>query len=200
MNAVVDQTRAHDIAWHAVNHHHASQRLDELAAAVARVMAVQPQIIVEIGCDAGGTLYAWRQITAEVYGITLLDNSIPTGGIGAPCDPHGATLIRGDSHDPATRAQLVAALHGRPVDVLVVDGDHSYAGAKADLDDYGPLVRDGGLVLFHDVVNDRDPRVDLTRLWAELTADGRGETITSRTGRPLGWGVLHIERGAETGD
>lgn len=36
------------------------------------------------------------------------------------------------------------------VDFLFVDGDHSYAGVKADLANFGPKLKPGGLLLFHD--------------------------------------------------
>lgn len=37
------------------------------------------------------------------------------------------------------------------VDLLLIDGDHTREGFKADLERYYPLVRDGGLVLCHDI-------------------------------------------------
>lgn len=43
-----------------------------------------------------------------------------------------------------------AKLHG-PIDVLLIGGDHSYGGCLADLVNYVPLVRPGGIVLVHDV-------------------------------------------------
>lgn len=38
-----------------------------------------------------------------------------------------------------------------PVDVLLIDGDHSLEGVKADYERFEPFVREGGLILFHDV-------------------------------------------------
>lgn len=179
------------IAYRACQDWHASQRQDELAAAIAVVAAAAPKVIVEIGCDAGGTLYAWRQICDDVYGITLPDNSPPTGGQGYQLVTHGAEVLRGDSHDASALNWLMGVLDGRPVDVLVIDGDHSYAGARADWDTYTPLVADGGLVLLHDVLNVWDRRVDLARLWEEV---GGSEVIASRARRPVGWGVFHMRK------
>jgi predicted O-methyltransferase YrrM len=36
-------------------------------------------------------------------------------------------------------------------DVVFIDGDHSREGVRADLYNYGPLVRQGGMLLAHDV-------------------------------------------------
>jgi predicted O-methyltransferase YrrM len=40
-----------------------------------------------------------------------------------------------------------------PLELLFVDGDHSYAGAKADFTRWGAFVRPGGHLLFHDAVD-----------------------------------------------
>ena len=56
------------------------------------------------------------------------------------------TLIVGDSSALSIADQVPSAL-----DVLYVDGDHSYKGACADIREYLPRVRPGGMALFHDV-------------------------------------------------
>lgn len=182
----------HEIAHEAYEHHRASQREQELVLALHEVAAINPQIIVEIGCDAGGTLYAWRQICDEVYGITLADNTWPTGGTCAPLVTHGAEVLLGDSHEPESVVWLLDRLAGRPVDVLHIDGDHSLAGVRTDWEMYSPLVRPGGLVLIHDVCNERDPRVQVPQFWAELTADRPDARILAKRYNPVGFGVVTI--------
>lgn len=39
------------------------------------------------------------------------------------------------------------------LDILYIDGDHSYAGVKADYERHVPRVKDGGIVLFHDTLS-----------------------------------------------
>lgn len=65
------------------------------------------------------------------------------------------------------------ALKGSQFDVLIIDGDHSKAGVKADFEIYGPLVKRGGFIIFDDygtndwpdiktyVDEEIDPRNDL---------------------------------------
>ena len=36
------------------------------------------------------------------------------------------------------------------IDLLFLDGDHSYAGVKADLSQFGPKLKSGGFLLLHD--------------------------------------------------
>lgn len=61
----------------------------------------------------------------------------------------------------ATHADVIVPLRGRseevgtrwsdgPVDMLFIDGDHSYAGVTRDIQAWLPHLRSGGLVLFHD--------------------------------------------------
>jgi predicted O-methyltransferase YrrM len=125
--------------------------------------------VVEIGSDAGGMLWAFREAGAgRVIGVDL-----PNGryGSGRALQSHGADVVLGDSHRQVTKDELVALLDGRPIDLLFIDGDHTYDGVRADWRMYGPLVRFGGLVAFHDICHHAlfpDVRVD--RLWWELKA------------------------------
>lgn len=54
------------------------------------------------------------------------------------------------NHDSVRRAMLRERL-GNKVDVLLIDGDHSYEGLLADLRNYHDLVVPSGLILVHDV-------------------------------------------------
>ena len=58
----------------------------------------------------------------------------------------------GDSHESRTWDRIRHLLGDRPLDVLFVDGDHTYEGVKKDFADYSALVRPGGVVAFHDIV------------------------------------------------
>lgn len=40
----------------------------------------------------------------------------------------------------------------REIDVLLIDGDHSYEGVKADFERFEPFVKEGGLILMHDTL------------------------------------------------
>lgn len=177
------------IAKTACEVHHASQEPGELARALDLV-GERREVIVEIGCDRGGTLWAWRQVCPTVLGITTADNSGQTGGSGDPLMAHGALVLVGDSHEPATYDWLVGVLDGRPVDLLVIDGDHSVAGVRADFAVYSPLVRDGGLVLLHDIDVVTDARAHVHEVWPGIAGDWPTSEIRGR----LGWGVVHVKR------
>ena len=48
----------------------------------------------------------------------------------------------------------VASSWNRPIRLLWIDGDHSYEGAKKDLDGFFPHLAPGGVVAFHDALNE----------------------------------------------
>ena len=133
-----------DIAETACAEHKAQQRPREFTVTLELVASFNPKIILEIGCADGGTLFAWTKICPEVYGITLP---------GYEVNDHGADVIVATSHSAETLARIEDKLNSRQLDMLFIDGDHSYDGVKADWEMYSPLVRKGGLVLFHDVAN-----------------------------------------------
>src|SRR6266516_3996893 len=122
------------IARAAVREHGAIQKEQELASFLALLADQPPQVVVEIGSDAGGTLWAWQRI--------------------------------GASHEEGTLQALKDLLGGDLVDLLFIDGDHSYAGVRRDFEMYSPLVADQGMVAFHDICHHpHHPDVGVDMLW-----------------------------------
>ena len=148
----------------------ANQKERELAEFIELVAQLKPEVIVEIGVDAGGTLYAWKQLADTVIGI----DDRPGGPepiyciSGKPRDEHGAEMIIGDSHDLATVKTLTDMLDGRSIDCLFIDGDHTYFGVRSDYQLYAPLVRSGGLIGFHDIAAWRSDHIEVPQFWAEV--------------------------------
>ena len=60
----------------------------------------------------------------------------------------------GASQTPTMVTRIGAALAGRKLDVLFIDGDHSYAGVRIDFLSYKQFVREGGTIAFHDICPD----------------------------------------------
>jgi hypothetical protein len=82
----------------------------------------------------------------------------------------------------------MAVLDGELLDFLFIDGDHAYAGVKQDYAMYGPLVRSGGCVAFHDIEYDRNVK----RFWNELKVGRRFEEIRDTRAPTYGIGVLYV--------
>ena len=68
-------------------------------------------------------------------------DSIHAAGVSAHVESHAAY------------SQEVANSWNRPIRVLWIDGDHSYEGAKNDLDGFFPHLVSQGVVAYHDALN-----------------------------------------------
>ena len=73
------------------------------------------------------------------------------------------TFFDGSSYDPTTVARVARDLGGEKLDLLFIDGDHSLQGVAKDFAAYRGFVRDGGIIVFHDVVQDYTTRYGRVR-------------------------------------
>lgn len=154
-----------------------------------------PRVVLEIGTATGGTLYLFSRVAAPDALLVSLDLRHGPFGGGYPVwrkplyrsfatRRQRVELVGGDSHAPAT-LEAIRRLGAEPIDLLFIDGDHTYAGVKADFEMYSPLVAPDGIIALHDIVpaaNDTDScrgtddpghsyRVgDVPQFWAELRA------------------------------
>jgi cephalosporin hydroxylase len=161
------------------------QIASEIEALLRTLEADPPRVVLEIGTARGGTLFLLTRVAAP--GALLLSVDLRHGQFGGGYPRWRVRLYRsfareaqrvepvlGDSHEPRTRERIRRLLGGRDVDLLLVDGDHTYEGVKQDFADYSPLVRSGGLVAFHDIVpggpgKHGDPG-GVPTFWRELAA------------------------------
>lgn len=131
-------------------------------------------IVVEIGIWNGLQRQFYEEfLGAEYIGI---DNEKPFAPI-TISDARSIPDVVGDSHNPETAEKLKTLLAGHPIDLLFVDGDHSYESVRADYELYEPLVKH--IIAFHDIygINPSDPGLGVYRFWNEIV---EGEKI-----RPL---------------
>ena len=159
--------------------HGALQKEGELAWLLERADAIAPRTIVEVGCDVGGGLRGLRVAFPDslIVGVDL-PGILPYASSDASeaarrFDAHGALMVWGNSHDPRTLAKVRTMTLGAPVDLLVIDADHSWEGIQADWRDYVPLVRPGGLVALHDICPDGlhpFPIVGVPEWWMRVKA------------------------------
>ena len=140
---------------------------EELVKLVEEVSELRPATVVEIGTSMGGTLYLWTRLAQPDALIISVD--LPGGKFGGGYsrlrtplyrrfarDRQQLQLMRANSHEASTLAEVKRLLGGKTVDFLFIDGDHTYEGVKQDWEMYSPLVRTGGLVAFHDVAGNYD--------------------------------------------
>ncbi len=174
----------------------------ELELFLAEVEQVRPRAIIEIGSAGGGSSFLLASTMAEDGLLVCVD--LPMGSFTGVV-PSARTrlwrafakkgrrveLLETDSHDQATLDRVRALLAGRPVDVLVIDGDHTYAGVKSDYEMYRPLVRDGGIVAFHDIVPGLESAVGgVPRFWREVKPPDAEEFVQDWGQGRCGFGVI----------
>jgi cephalosporin hydroxylase len=182
----------------------------ELQSLARMVADRKPKVVVEIGTANGGTLFVLAR-TASPEAL-LISVDLPGGDFGGgyprwkrelyrtfASQGQQLVLIQRDSHDEETIAEVQDILDGRRVDVLFVDGDHSYEGVRRDFEAYSPLVADDGIVAFHDIVPENPALkadVDLLpgqvpRFWNELRSRYRStELVADWKQGAMGIGVL----------
>lgn len=166
---------------------------------------VQPRRVLEIGMNRGGTSRLFCGLASEqVIGVDLPDG--PWGGLSrVDAEARNARLtaffpgfvgILGDSQDEETLDAVDSVVDNHTViDLLMIDGDHSYLGVKHDFDEYRWFVRNGGWVAFHDILDTqfhRDRGVMVSKLWNELKASGR--ECKEFIGKDGNWGGIGVVR------
>lgn len=126
---------------------------------------LEPKTVLEIGAGTGGTLFLWTRVAHPDARIICVDR--PFGSIlggdpdfrsvifssfarGRQC----VELLLGNSHDCALSDSIETMLDGRPLDFVFIDGDHTYEGVRRDYVTFGRLVSEGGVIAFHDIIED----------------------------------------------
>lgn len=159
--------------------------------------ARKPHNVLEIGVRHGGTCALWHQLcTGMVIGVDYggIDSlgSLETYDKGSEMQ-HALARYRfvyGDSHDERTKRDVLKILDGELVDFLFLDGDHSLEGVSRDWFMYSPLVKPGGCVAFHDIVDTdftRSVGVGVPEFWRMLIGVGKREFCAQ-----MPWGGIGV--------
>jgi predicted O-methyltransferase YrrM len=135
---------------------------EEMVSLLEDVRKAKPRRVLEIGTCKGGSLYLWTRLAQPDATIVSVD--LPGGKFGGgysrlrtPIYRRFARaqqrlhLLRANSHLTGTLERVRQLFGGAEIDFLFIDGDHTYEGVKEDWEMYSPLVRKGGIIVFHDV-------------------------------------------------
>ena len=126
------------------------------------VARLRPRVVVELGTYSGSSFAAFCQaveacgVDAKCYGIDLWEGDIHMGKFDeelfreiseylAKAFPGIATLVRKDFNEASA---LFAA---KSVDLLHIDGTHTFEAVGNDFHTWLPKMSERGVVLFHDV-------------------------------------------------
>lgn len=114
-----------------------------------------PRTIIEVGSLFGGTLCMFARLAAPDAIIISVDwHDVPGSDRYYvlrkqlfrlfPVNNQKLHILNANSQVPETRKRVEEILAGRPVDILFIDADHSYAGVRADYENFASFVRPGG--------------------------------------------------------
>ncbi len=133
---------------------------------------LQPSLIVEVGTFAGGTSIGWGKAIAEngAGRLICVDNDSYAKGTYPEITRRNINAVGLDDdqfdlecgNSPEILSKLAENYRGT-ADICLVDGDHTYEGAKRDILAGLPLVKHGGFMLVHDV--------DRARIMSEATKE-----------------------------
>jgi cephalosporin hydroxylase len=172
---------------------------EEIELFAAWLAARQLHHVLEIGVRFGGTAALWHQLsTGVVVGVDWFE----TDSLGVQETLRLAVsmqqkypryrFVRGDSHAVETRDRVQLELNNEPIDLLFIDGDHTFAGVTRDFELYRPLVRPGGCVAFHDIVDSKLIRAaghGVYKFWEAVEGQKREFCVHAQWG---GIGVIEV--------
>jgi predicted O-methyltransferase YrrM len=181
---------------HQLHHAIISMAVDEAAYLYRLARELRQATVVEIGRSKGGSTLLLAAAVGEgshVYSYDLhvkatagresdreLRDALARYGLA-----ERATLLVADSRTAETPAA--------PCDLVLVDGDHSYDGVRADYEHWRGTIRAGGHLLFHDAAELGDlssAHLPVMRLMEEIERDD-GEWFRRRG---CAGTLLHFQR------
>lgn len=131
---------------------------------LACVAEIKPRMVLEIGSLHGETLSFLMSKTQPGGTVISIDQLVPAADPRYEKQKMGHELqwhlwakqaqVNFFCFDRDSRDQLLIDTVGALVpdlDVLFIDGGHDFATCRADWENYGPMVRRGGIVAFHDL-------------------------------------------------
>jgi cephalosporin hydroxylase len=187
-----------------------SQDLNEFQELLKVFVDLKPTNFIEIGSLYGWTLQHFIYYAQE--GSKALSIDLPVRYFVGPQDwrvekqesnyknvwPFWAKakncklhLIPHSSQNPETLKQTKNIFDGELIDFIFIDGDHSYNGVKTDYEMYGPLVRKGGVISFHDIGENEEGGCGV--FWNEIKYFGSSyKEILLHPNKEKGIGLLYV--------
>ena len=143
---------------------------------------VKPKVVVELGTFKGTSLFSFCQavkdekLDTKLFAVDTWQGDEHAGFYGDGVF-EGVKSIIGKYYSSVSvellRKKFDEALNefkDASIDVLHIDGLHTYEAVKHDFETWFPKVKDGGIILFHDISVVKDD-FGVYKLWHELKDD-----------------------------
>jgi len=174
------------------------------------VANLKPQTVVELGTHYGVSFFAFCQAAKEYSQQTFVYAVDTWAG-----DEHAGVYENNVyeqvlAHQRSNYSQISSLLRqtfdeasayfdDNSVDLLHIDGLHTYEAVRHDFETWLPKLKDGGTILFHDI-NVREREFGVWQLWRELCDDPRMRCLEVRNGSGLGIATFAADEPAWHGD
>ena len=152
--------------------------LEHIPFAHFAVECLNPSIIVELGVHNGSSYTAFCEavkalkLSTKCYGVDTWEGEEHAGfytneiydelkAHHSKDFPSISTLLR------CTFDEALTKIQDNSIDLLHIDGLHTYEAVKHDFDSWLPKVKEGGVVLFHDT-QEKQRDFGVWKLWEEL--------------------------------
>lgn len=147
--------------------------------AIAPALEAIPEngVYLEVGVHKGTSLAFARTLvkpSVNVYGIDIVDNLDPDWFVN-----HEEETGRSVHHIVAPSNEAFKNWD-QPIDVLFIDGDHSYQGCLDDWNNFSSFVRSDGYVFFHDC-DETSPGV--VQVFNEIGKGWKDKTLYKKPGK-----------------
>jgi predicted O-methyltransferase YrrM len=150
---------------------------------------LNPKNIIEIGTASGATLFLLTKLSSPDSKIMSID--LPSGSFGGGYSKWQGDFfksfikptqqmecLRASSHEISSLNSAKSYFKDSKIDLLFIDGDHTYEGVKKDFELYAPLVSDNGIIVFHDIaLHDPDSLCKVSVFWEEIKNNFHFEEI-----------------------
>lgn len=186
------------------------QKKPEFLALLEKIKTKKAINILEIGGRRGGSSILFSYAAGEQANILTVDlnnsgHRLKT--LNKFSHDRKIQFWQGDSHLQETYKKIEQYLQGSKFDVLFIDGDHTYEGAKKDFIKYSQLLNDDGIIALHDIQEDYKTRFNVQTaswtggvplFWREVKAAGFNteDLISDQYQDGYGIGVVYWDSSA----
>jgi hypothetical protein len=144
------------------------------------VRNILPSKIIELGTHKGTSLFSMAQAikdgksNCQLIGVDTWQGDINTGGYNTESVLGSVKSIVKDFY-PTVDVKLMQMFFNealsktadKSIDILHIDGLHTYEAVKHDFETWLPKVKEDGVILFHDIVVERED-FGVIQYWGEL--------------------------------
>lgn len=151
------------------------------------VDVLRPRDVIELGTHNGFSCFAFAEAAKRLgheVRIDAVDSWVGDDHAGFYDESVYDSVRAIAEHDYGTSvvlnrgyfSEVRSAFAPASADLLHIDGRHAYDDVRADYEQWRDTVRDGGVILFHDIAERRDD-FGVWRLWEEIAEPGRSFTF-----------------------